>query len=238
MPDSKRVLLQSAFVIHRRPYRETSVLMEVFSRDYGKVSLLAKGVRKAKSAMSAVLQPFSPLRLSWMGRSQLQTLTAAEIIPPAIQLGGRSLYCGFYLNELLVRFLHHHDPHKNLFSYYAATLLNLRDEEQMERCLRYFEVSLLEEVGFGLQLDVELDSGCCIEPGKLYNYLIGQGPVEVKSAKNAIHGATLIGLRERNLVDKLTLREAKQLMRTVIDSHLNGKPLLSRSLFQSNIDSA
>lgn len=232
MSQNPRVSLQSTFVLHRRPYRESSLLLEVFSCDYGKVALVAKGVRKNRSAVSAILQPFNPLKLSWSGKTDLHTMTAAELIPPGIFLSGRSLYCGLYLNELLHYFLHRHDPHRNLFSHYAATLVALAEQRDIEKALRYFELALLDETGFGLQIEQELENGGRIRTDRRYQYRIGQGLVELENSVGGIAGSTLINLVQRDLDGPVQLSESKKLMRKVIDQHLAGKPLRSRLLFK------
>ena len=233
MPENQRIYLQNAFIIHGRSYRETSLLLEVFSQDYGKVSLIAKGIRKNKSKLAGILQPFNLLRLSWSGRSELQTLIEAEPVLPSIQLQGKALYCGFYLNELIDLFLHRHDPHPDLFTYYSAALLELAENTDVEKILRCFELALLDEAGYGLQLDHDPQSGCRIEPESTYTYAIGQGPIRSKSTHTSIHGDTLIALHNRKLESSRALVESKRLMRSIIDFYLNGTVLKSRSLFSS-----
>ena len=234
MTNNQRVYLQNSYIIHRRPYRETSVLLDVFSEDYGKISLIARGIRSHKSKLAGILQPFKLLRLSWCGRSNLQSLTAAELILPDIHLQGKSLFCGFYVNELINGFLHRYDPHPELFAFYSATLLALAKCDNLEIALRYFELALLDQVGYGLQLDYEIDSGAEIDADSFYRYVVGQGPVLTSSGINAIHGGTLIELRQQKLKNYRALAESKTLMRRVIDFHLNGAILKSRSLFGSN----
>lgn len=235
MLENQRIYLQNSFIIHSRSYRETSLLLDVFSRDYGKVALIAKGVRKRKTKLAGVLQPFNLLRLSWSGRYELQTMIEAELVLPSIQLQGKSLFCGFYLNELINRFLHRHDPHPDLFAFYSAALLALAGavDVDVEKVLRCFELALLDEVGYGLQLDRDPESGQAIEPNSLYVYVVGQGPVLSNSTDNLVHGDTLIELRQRTLKSARALAEAKKLMRSIIDFYLNGSVLKSRSLFAS-----
>ncbi len=235
MSENQRVYLQNSFIVHRRPYRETSVLLDVFSSEYGKISLIAKGVRQQKSRMAGILQPFKLLRLSWSGRSDLQLLTGAELVMPDIDLKGKPLFCGFYLNELINLFLHRHDPHPELFAFYSATLLTLAECNGVEKALRYFELTLMDQVGYGLQLEYEVGTGAKINASDLYRYVIGQGPILTSSKVDTIHGVTLIELRQRNLQNQTALVEAKRLMRKVIDFHLNGKLLNSRSLFSHNL---
>ncbi len=237
MAENQRIYLQNSFIIHSRSYRETSLLLDVFSRDYGKVALIAKGIRKRKTKLAGVLQPFNLLRLSWSGRSELQTMTEAELVLPSLQIRGKSLFCGFYLNELIDRFLHRHDPHPDLFAFYSAALLDLANGVDIEKVLRCFELALLDEVGYGLQLDRDPESGHEVEAESLYVYVVGQGPILSEPTHNVVHGDTLIELRQRKLKSARALAEAKRLMRSIIDFHLNGAVLQSRSLFGSKFTS-
>jgi DNA repair protein RecO (recombination protein O) len=232
--DSGRVLLTQAVVLHRRAYRETSLLLDVCSADHGRLRLLAKGVKRGKSPLAHLLQPFVMLRLSWAGRGELPVLTAAEPAGPGLSLDGTALFCGFYINELLLNLLPSHDPHPEVFRLYLETLRQLGSEASQEKVLRYFEAALLEEVGYGLSLDREAQ-GREIDPAKLYAYVVDEGPVaaEAAAAADAIHGATLLGLKRRNLENPEALQEAKRLMRRVVHHYLNGRTLKSRELFRA-----
>lgn len=233
MSERQRENLQSAFVLHSRPYRETSALLEVFTRDHGRMTLVARGVRGKSAGSGAVLRPFCPLLVSWSGRSKLATLTAVEAVPPGIHLHGKALFCGIYMNELLVRFLHEHDPYPDLFAYYAAALVRLAGPENLENTLRYFELALLEEAGFALQIESLATSGGEIVLTQRYHYEVGKGVVPLSGNRAGILGSTLAALRQRNLNDENARREAKLLMRQVIDYHLDGRGLSSRGLFPS-----
>jgi DNA repair protein RecO (recombination protein O) len=233
MDERQRVELQEGFILHRRPYRESSLLLDVLSRDYGRVALVAKGVRGKRAKGGALLQPFNRLSLSWTGRSDLQTLTGVEWGRPSRHLDAPRLYCGLYMNELLTRFLHRHDPHPELFVNYAASVNALAEGAHVERTLRLFELTLLREVGYGLQLDCEAPGGQRIEAGKRYEYLPERGPTEAeRPSAAAVDGVVLIGLRERRLDNDAVLADAKRLLRRVIAHHLGGKPLRSRTLFK------
>jgi len=235
---STRVFQEPGFVLHTYRYRETSVIVEVFSRHYGRASLLAKGARRwKKRGTNLYLRPFQQLLLAWSGRGELATLSGAEELPPVLQLGKAETYCGFYLNELMVRLLHKHDPHEALYDYYEAALLGLSRGENAESVLRIFEKRLLDEIGYGMNLDIDAISGKPIEPGMNYSYLPNQGPTtslpdsaEELSAK--ISGRSLIALREE-MLDQEALRELKGMMRRIIDQRLNYNPLASRSMFSS-----
>lgn len=233
MTERIQVTLQKAFVLHYRSYRETSLIVDVFSREFGKLSVIAKGARRAKSKFMGILQPFRLLKLSWVGKSELCTLTDAEIVLPVIELSGDSLYCGFYLNELLCHFLYRHDPHAELFLEYQHTLSLLESKDVVEQSLRFFELSLLKQLGYGLQIKYDAESGKPIDANKSYRYGIETGPVEAKPGTGTIHGSTLIGLQCKQFNDPVALSEAKRLLREVIDFHLGGKQLMSRLLFFS-----
>jgi len=231
--DRQRIELQEGFVLSLKAYRETSLLIEILSREHGKVALVAKGARGRRPRWAGLLQPFNLLSLSWTGRSDLQTLTGVEWLEPVTRLEATQLYCGLYLNELVSRFLHRHDPYPHLFSSYAQSLKALMAEANIERTLRLFELTLLNEVGYGLQLEYEAEGGKNIEPDKHYAYILEQGPVEAALSNDTISGTTLIGLRQKNLEHDGVLAESKRLLRQVIAHHLAGKPLQSRALFTS-----
>jgi DNA repair protein RecO (recombination protein O) len=231
--DVGRVLLQPAVILHRRAYRESSLLLDICTADFGRLRLLAKGVRRGRNPQSHLLQPFVLLRLSWVGRGELPVLTAAEPAGQAITLDGPALFCGFYMNELLLHLLPAHDPHPTVFRLYLETLRQLGTEASREKVLRFFEASLLEEIGYGLSLDREAH-GQNIDPAKAYAYVLDQGPVEAEeSGAEAVHGSTLLGLKHKCLENPEELQEAKRLMRRVIQHYLNGRSLKSRDLFKA-----
>ncbi len=228
-----RVSLQAAYVLHHRPYRDTSVLIEAYTRDYGRVGLVAKGVRTAKSRMQGLLHPFRPLLISWVGRGELLTLTSCEGAGPAGRIGGRVMMSGFYINELLMRLLHRHDAHPSLFDVYGTTLQALEDPPQEQRALRIFEKHLLREIGYALVLNCQVDTGEPLVPERLYSYLPEKGPLdydEFRPAGITVHGGSLLSLASENLSDPLSLRESKHLMRASLSLYLGDKPLQSRKL--------
>lgn len=226
------VYLQPAFVLQQRKYRETSLIIDVLTRDFGRISLLAKGVRKAKSRTAGLLQPFVPLVISYVGKTELKTLTDVEIIPPFSEIKGLALYCGFYMNELVGCFLHKHDPHPEVFEHYRDCLSDLMDSSRMEAALRLFEFDLMDSVGYGLQMEYDGNDNP-IDPSKKYDFTVGQGPVE--SADGQFSGKTLQAISLREFTDPQILTEAKILMRTVIDVYLQGKPLKSRTVINKII---
>lgn len=225
--------LRDAFLLHRWNFRETSLLVDVFSRDQGIVRLIAKGAMRAKGGRSGLLQPFLPLSLAWTERGEPAVLTAAESRGRACGLSGKALFCGFYLNELLLRLLPSHDPHPGIFALYEQSLGRLEAESRLDEGLRFFELALLEELGYGLLLDHDAVSGEEVRAERYYDYHIEQGPVESTHAgMQSIRGSVLLGLRDGALASANDLKEAKRLMRRVIHHHLGGRPLKSRELFK------
>lgn len=238
MSDLARVALQPAYVLHRRPYRDTSLLLELFTLDHGRVGMVARGVRKAKGSQQALLQPFVPLLVSWSSRGDLVTMTGVESRPAFPPLAGLGLICGFYLNELLLHLLHRHEPHEVLFAAYELALTRLAGgQENQEWSLRLFEKALLQELGYGLLLEHEAESGAAIRADRSYTYLHQYGPVPDDSPHPGIrvHGATLIALEQEERYDAQVLHEAKRLMRHELQAHLGNRQLHSRELFRDTI---
>lgn len=246
MTPSIQTVLQPAYVLHSTPYRDTSLLIEAFTPEFGRIGLVARGARAAKSRMRGLLQQFRPLLISWVGKGDLVTLTAAEEHGLAPVLSGPALLSGFYLNELLLRLLHRHDPHSALFHMYDAALYGLVTQAggsppdgdvQLQRALRTFEKHLLQEIGYGLVLDHDVVTGSVIEADGKYRYHLEKGPIQFaeqemeKSAGIAIQGRSLIALAQNDLDDATVLREAKRLLREALAVHLGSKPLRSRELY-------
>lgn len=225
------VYLQPTFILQHRPYRETSLLLEVFTRDFGIMSVLAKGVRQEKSKWTGLLTPFSLLQCSYLDKNELKILTQVEFVSN-FPLQKLALYCGFYVNELLQTLLHRHDPHPELFSCYQACLFDLMHPETIEQTLRYFELALLEETGYGVELDKQLNSQV-IQPLQRYNFVVGEGMTADKAG--IVSGATLMSLHAKAGLTGPALMEAKLLLRKMLEVHLQGKPLKSRDVLASII---
>ena len=233
-----RASLESGYVLHSRPWRDSSLLVEYFSREQGRVSLVARGAKSRKSrggSAAALLQPFTPLQCSWSGRGQLRTLTGCESTGPALRLPGRHLFSGMYMNELLARLLHHDDPHRKLFDHYAAVLTLLAQGEGEEIPLRRFELVLLEELGYGFDLGYDGLSGEAITEQGWYQFdeEYGLVPARGGSAERLPRylGADLMRIGRGDFTG--TARQtAKRLMRQALSSHLGGRPLKSRELFR------
>lgn len=239
---NNRVILEPAYVLHQRAYRDSSLLLEVFSCQHGRIGLIARGVKGKNNQRRGLLQPFVPLQLSWSGRGDLQTVTDVEANGSMHQLTGQVLLSGFYLNELLINLLHRHDPHSDLFDYYRYTLKQLdgiTDTHNkawlLQRSLRLFEKQLLQEIGYGLVLDCDVDKGGAIDPQALYRYVLGQGPVQASaemSTASLFKGSSLLSYAEQCLDDPQSLKDAKCLTRLVLEHYLAGKKLHSRQLLQ------
>jgi DNA repair protein RecO (recombination protein O) len=227
--EDPRSLLQPAFVLHRRPYSNTSLLLEAFVLDAGRLPLLAKGATAGRAFGASLLQPFVPLLVSRSGRGEVRTLGRYEAEGPPVPLTGERLYCGFYVNELMVHLLPREEPHPALFGAYAATLARLARDDDPEPALRCFEVALLAELGYALLLDREAEGGAPIDAAARYDFVIERGPVPV--AGGELSGATLLKLASGSAPVGDERREARRLLRRVLDHYLGGRPLKSRELF-------
>jgi DNA repair protein RecO (recombination protein O) len=232
-PDGQgRVLLEHALILHCQPYRESSLFVDVISQNHGRIRLLGKGVKRGKHPLSHILRPFANVRLSWAGRNDLPLLTAAESVGQMPALMGEALFCGFYVNELLLYLLPPQDPQPEVYCLYRDVLGQLVPGRCLQTTLRFFELSLLTAIGYGPQLEYDT-GGSPIDPAKTYDYLVEQGPRLVEPGQpTAIAGATLLGLSRRCLTHESQLREAKHLLRSIIQYYLNGRPLRSRELFK------
>jgi DNA repair protein RecO (recombination protein O) len=168
--NTRRIQLAPAYILHHRPYRDTSRIFEVISREHGRLSLFARGVRGPKAKLSSILQPFQMLLLSWTGRGEAAQLTGAESAQAAPPVPAACLMASFYLNELLMKLTTRHDPIPGLFDTYHEALDNLRNGAPLERELRVFEKRLLEALGYGLDLSAEAQTGKRIEPDEYYHF--------------------------------------------------------------------
>jgi DNA repair protein RecO (recombination protein O) len=238
-----QVNAEPAYILHKRPYRETSQILEIFSRNYGRLSLMSRGSRSPRSRTSGILQPFRPLLLSWYGRSEMPTLRNVDVAdarPPV--LAGKALMSAMYLNEMLVILLHRNDVYEALFADYHETLYALRQTQMMEVVLRNFEKNMLEKMGFGLNLDHDADSGEPVIADRYYAYHFEHGPVQCQPGKHrqnpVISGSSLLAFNTGELESPRSIAEIKKLMRYVINSHLGPRKLKSRELFRSSLRSA
>lgn len=227
---------QPAFVLHSYPFRETSLIIEAFTRDAGRIALVARGARRPRSTLRGLLRSFQPLLLSWSGKTELRTLHKAEWHGAYAPLAGLSLICGFYLNELLLRLLARDDPHERLFTVYQETLEALAAHGGSAATLRRFEKHLLRELGYGLVLDRDADTGAPIAAEARYTYVVDRGPVAGggDEAGNGVelNGQTLIDMQSDNYTTMATLQQSKALMRALINHYLGDRTLHTRQLLR------
>lgn len=232
MSSPRRVQEHPAFLLHHRPFRDTSLLLDVFSRDYGKFALVARGARSQKSRLKPLLRPFVRLNLSWVMRTDLGTLTGAELDGRLLKLSGDALMSGYYVNELILHLLHRHDPQPEVFAAYRQTIEQLAATDEPAPVLRAFEMELLGLLGYALSFDHESGSEDTLRASEYYEYRVEQGPVRVSrdTGPMIFSGAQLLAIRERRFDDDEALRAAGRLLRNVIGFHLGGKELKSRKV--------
>lgn len=227
---------QPAFILHTYPFRETSLIVETFTRDHGRVAVVARGARRPKSALRGVLLAFQPLLISWTGRSELHTLVSAEWHGTYVPLRGESLICGFYLNELMLRLLPRDDPHEGLYAAYRDALAALAAGDGHAAVLRRFELNLLSALGYAVMLDRDADSGAPIAAEEHYVYVIERGPVAATAgpAETGVElaGQTLLDMQCGNFANFATLQQSKMLMRALINHYLGNQVLYTRQLLR------
>jgi len=224
-----------AYVLHTYPYRETSLIVEAYVSDHGRLPLMARGARRPKSSVRGVLLPFQPLLVSWTGKRELRTLTRAEWRGGYAPLRGQPLICGFYLNELLLKLLPRDDPHEELFRMYESTLEALAAGGEPPALLRRFEIALLRELGYALVLDRDVERGEPVARERSYVYVVERGPVsEVSAAGNGVElsGQTLIDMQSGSFTSAATQQESKALMRALINHYLGNQVLHTRQLLR------
>jgi DNA repair protein RecO (recombination protein O) len=251
--------MDKGYVLHTYPYRETSLILQAWTEKHGRLGLVAKGARRPKSASRAVLVPFQPLVMDWFGRAELKTLKTAEPSAPATPLAGQALLSAFYLNELLLKLTTREDPHEGLFAAYDEAITALRAmsltakpgtypdftrrdpgtspvSSLVEPVLRKFELRLLQELGYALQLSHEAGTHAPIAAEQEYLYIVERGPVpssgegEIPANAVKLRGSTLLDLERAHLEDATTIAQAKQLMRLLIHHSLNGQELATRAM--------
>lgn len=228
-----RIDLTPAYVLHSRPFRNTSLLVDLFTQQHGLISAVARSARGSKSRYQGQLQLFTPMLVSWSGMHELKTLGNIELNGMPIQLNQKPLFCGFYLNELLIRLLHKEDPHPKLFDFYHQSLYHLEKNDSIPVTLRLFEKKILDELGYGLPLKQEAKTREKIQPDCLYLYEHHHGFIlcEQDNTQNIFSGSDLIAIAEEKLDNDEILQTAKRLTRTAIQYLLGNKKLNSREFF-------
>ncbi|WP_194713740.1 DNA repair protein RecO [Noviherbaspirillum soli] len=227
-----RVAEQPAFVLHSYPYKETSLIVDVLSRDYGRVALVAKGAKRPHSKLRGVLQTFQPLSVGWSGKSEVRNLTAAEWLGGLLPLEKSALLCGFYLNELLVKLLARDDPHPALFDHYVEALNRLAHGEAAPIVLRRFELALLRETGVAGDIAVDATTRQPVEPEGWYVVDPERGPRPALPSDTwpRVAGKTLQDMQRGDYADAATQSQSKFLMRFLLAHHLGGAPLNTRQI--------
>jgi len=235
---STRVADEPAFVLHSIPYKETSLILDVFTRQYGRMALIAKGAKRPHSVLRPVLQRFQPLLVSWSGKSELRTLTKSEWVGGTPALVGDALLCGFYLNELLVKFLAREDEYETLYDHYMATILALSEMDaqstRLEQILRPFELALLQETGYAAALDYCVESNAAPIEAEKYVYQPERGIRPWQSDDPGhwpiLSGRALLEMAAGHFSELETLMESKQLMRFLLGLHLQDQVLTTRQI--------
>jgi DNA repair protein RecO (recombination protein O) len=232
---SKRVEQQPGFVLHHRPFRDTSQILDLLTRGPGRVAVVARGSRSTRSRLAGLLRPFLPLRVSWVAKSDLGTLTGAETAAAPILLRGDALLSAYYVNELILFFLHRDDPQPEVFALYNEVIRALGERPKVAAALREFELELLGLLGYAVTLDHEAGSQQQIVGDRFYDYRIEQGPVPVErsSGQMVFRGSVLRAIGARQFDDDDVLRAAGRLLRDVIAWHLGGKELKSRKVLRA-----
>ena len=222
---------QAVYVLHTYPFKETSLVVELFSQQFGRIAAVAKGARRPHSAMRGMLQSFQMLSGAWSGKNELKTLHSLDWNAGLSLLKGEALMCGFYMNELLLRLLPREDAHENLFEYYANALQTLSNGADLATTLRRFELKLLQEMGYAVPL-LQDENEVAIEAGKTYRYEAEYGACELKSTKNGVQlsGKTMLDMARDDYADSATQNQSKQLMRYLLAHYLGDKPLHTRQL--------
>lgn len=223
---------QPVFVLHTYPFKETSLVVELLTRDFGRIAAVAKGARRPRSAMRGMLQSFQPLIGAWSGKAELKNLHSLEWGEGLLLLRGDALMCGFYLNELMLRLLPREDEHAALFDYYAETLRTLARSEPLPATLRRFELKMLQEMGYALPLDRD-ERGEAVLADRNYFYVPEHGPVSQQSSgQNGVQlsGKTLLDMAQDRYTESQTRQQSKLLMRFLLAHYLGDKPLHTRQL--------
>ena len=223
------------FILHRRNFSESSYILEIFSRDYGRINIIAKGAKNSKKYHGINFDIYQKYNVSWYSKSELGTLTGIDIATTENQFIAEKAIIGFYVNEIILKLLHKDEPHPELFDMYELTLNKLFANENEKIILRYFEKRLLESLGYGVLLDCDIKTGSSIMPSNQYYYKIDSGPSsEVLSSNESIKisGKTLLDLNNETLSDSVNINEAKKLLGTILRRYID-QPLESRKLYKS-----
>jgi len=230
----QRIQNEPAWLLHHRPFRDSSQILDILSLDQGRLAVVAKGSRGAKSKLRGILRPFLPLQLSWFIRSDLGTLTGAEMNGAPLSLSGDALLSGYYVNELILKLLHRHDPQPEIFAAYSRTIERLAGSQDVAPYLRQFEIELLRILGYALNLDHDTETTEPLRPQQQYEYRVDRGlvPVNDREGPMVFRGAEFDAIRNQQFADPAVLKNAGSLLRNVIAYYLDGKELKSRKVLK------
>jgi DNA repair protein RecO (recombination protein O) len=230
----RRIDHEPGFVLHSTSWRETSLVLDVYTRRHGRMALVARGAKRPASQFRGLLNPFCPLALSWSGRQEIKTLVRVEWLGGLAPLRGDGLLAAFYVNELLVRLLARGDPHETLFDAYVETLAALAEDRlRHDDVLRHFELTLLTETGHAPSLE-RCAEGTPIAPELWYRPEPQRGLVRWERAPDefSIRGSSVLALAAGDLSNSEAAGQSKRLLRQLIRYHLEGRPLNTRRIFQ------
>ncbi len=226
------------YILHRRDYRESSLILEILSREHGRVSLIAKGAKRNKKQQGISYNLYQEYLMSWVSKSELGTLIDVELATIMTSMSPKQMMTGFYMNEIILRLLHKHESHPELFDSYNTTVRELSNNNTDQVLIRYFEKILLQSLGYGVIFDHDLNTGNNIVAEVKYYYKLDFGPTSNGHENGAgipVSGSTLIDLDNETLADTKNKNEAKSLLRSLLKQHLGEKPLESRKLYQEYI---
>lgn len=231
-----KVELTPCYILHTRNYSESSLILEVFSREHGRVNLLAKGAKRNKKRQGVSFNLYQQYQMAWIAKSELGTLTDIELTSLPVSLKPEIMMAGFYMNEIMLRLLHKHESHPELFDSYEETINKLQNDTPENIVLRYYEKTLLQSLGYGLVFDCDINTGAPLDKNNNYYYKFDSGPtIEASKVEPGINvsGKTLLELESETLCDIQNINEAKRLLKTILGQYLGEKPLASRELYQS-----
>ena len=231
-----RVIREDCFVLRTTPFSESSLIVDVLSRNFGRLNLLAKGAKQTKSQYRGVLMPFQLLSINWSGKGSVPTMTTAYLQNDIVEIRGEFLYSAYHLNELLVKLFHTHDPHPDLFESYLLAVNELANCGKIPQTLRIFEKLLLKELGYALILETEFDGKAPVLANKTYSYEFDKGPVPVLiEGSMSISGQTLLALASGNISSRQEEKESRMLLEQAIARYLEGKELHCRNVYRQTL---
>ncbi|HTV77729.1 MAG TPA: DNA repair protein RecO [Steroidobacteraceae bacterium] len=237
---SRRTLLAPAYLLHAQPYRDTSRILEVLTREEGRLSVFARGVRGPKAKLASLLQPFQPLLISFSSRGEAAQLMGAEsgAARHPVRLPPAALLSGFYLNELLMKLTTRHDPNVGLFDAYQDALLALTAGQAQEPVLRSFELRLLQEAGYGVELTHTVTGGPVLAQG-YYQFRPADGLfASTAGHSGAVHGSSLLNLAAGTLHGSRELADARRVLAAALGHCLEGRPIATRAVARACLGTA